>query len=81
MEAAGFRDIAVDRIQTRLDYPSADAALGAAFIGGPVAMAYSRFDDQTRAEAHADYLATIEPYRSGDAYQIPGEFVVATGRK
>jgi ubiquinone/menaquinone biosynthesis C-methylase UbiE len=78
-EQAGFEDVAATRITTTLRYPSAEAACAAAFVGGPVAMAYARFDAQTRAEAHAGYLATIESFRSGRGYAIPGEFVVARG--
>jgi hypothetical protein len=40
-------------------------------------MAYSRFDQATRDSARADYLASIEPYRHGERYRIPGEFVIA----
>ncbi|MEP7366055.1 MAG: methyltransferase domain-containing protein [Acidobacteriota bacterium] len=79
MTAAGLENIEVERIATRLEYGTAADAIGAAFYGGPVALAYSRFDEQTRLEAHAEYLATIEPYRTGDGYSIPGEFVVARG--
>lgn len=79
-EAAGFTDITTERLSTRLDYDTTEDALGAAFIGGPVALAYSRFDEETRDEAHAQYLSSIEPYRNGEAYRIPGEFVVAVGR-
>jgi hypothetical protein len=81
MEMTGYHDIATERITTELEYDSADAALGAAFIGGPVAMAYSRFDEATRAEAHAEYLASIAGYRRGDGYRIPGEFVVVRGER
>jgi len=79
LEAAGFGAIRSDRIGTVLEYRSAAEALGAAFVGGPVALAYSRFDEPTRESAHADYLASIEPYRDGEGYRIPGEFVVASG--
>ena len=79
MELAGFGDLVVDRIATTLRYDSGEDACGAAFAGGPVALAYSRFDEPTRAEAHAEYLASIAPYRRGDGYEIPGEFVVARG--
>lgn len=44
-------------------------------------MAYSRFDERTRKEAHTEYLASIEPYRVGQGYEIPGEFVVGRGVK
>jgi SAM-dependent methyltransferase len=81
MQQAGLERVQADRISTRLDYESTEAAIGAAFAGGPVALAYSRFDDRMREEAHAEYLASIEEWRAGDGYAIPGEFVVASGVK
>ncbi|MDX1393116.1 MAG: methyltransferase domain-containing protein [Gemmatimonadota bacterium] len=81
MEAAGFTDVESRRIETRLEYDSNESALRAAFAGGPVAMAYSRFDDATRADAHAAYLETIAPYRTPAGYDMPGEFVVVRGRR
>jgi hypothetical protein len=78
---AGFSDVRSDRITAILRYRSADDAVGAAFAGGPVALAYSRFEDHVRDEAHAEYLASIDPYRNGSAYEIPGEFVVTFGRR
>jgi hypothetical protein len=62
-------------------YRSEDEALGAAFRGGPVALAYERFDDSNKRSAHAEYLRSIEPYRAGRGYRIPGEFVAAVGVK
>jgi ubiquinone/menaquinone biosynthesis C-methylase UbiE len=79
MEMAGFTSIEAVTLNTVLEYDRPDAALGAAFIGGPVAMAYSRFDEPTREAAHAEYLASIEGYRQGIGYRIPGEFVVVRG--
>lgn len=78
--AAGFADIQVERISTMLHYGSAEDALAAVFRGGPVALAYSRFDDATRHSAHAEYLDSIAAYATGDGYRIPGEFVVAVAR-
>lgn len=77
--AAGFSHVRGQRIATVLRYASADDACGASFAGGPVAMAYARFDEQTRAEAHEEYLDSIAPYRDGSTYAIPGEFVVVRG--
>jgi len=79
MQAAGLADPRVERIATTLDYATDEEALGAAFIGGPVALAYSRFDDETRASVHREYLDSIAPYRRGSGYAVPGEFVVARG--
>jgi ubiquinone/menaquinone biosynthesis C-methylase UbiE len=76
---AGFADIRSERLEVKLDYESDDDALGAAFRGGPVALAYSRFDDATKQAVHTEYLRSIAAHRIGDAYGIPGEFVVAVG--
>jgi SAM-dependent methyltransferase len=78
--AAGFTDIRSERLPTTLCYASAADALGAVFQGGPVALAYSRFDDATRRAVHTEYLESIAAYRSGDGYRIPGEFVVTATR-
>ena len=81
MEAAGFGDVRMRRIETTLEYESDAEAVDAAFAGGPVAMAYSRFDLDTRNEAHLEYLASIRPYRTDRGYRIPGEFVVVRGER
>ena len=77
LERAGFGDVEVVRLSSPLVYESSADACGAAFAGGPVALAYSRFNRTTRAEAEAEYLASIEPWRAGEVYRIPGEFVIA----
>ena len=78
---AGYEEVVTDRLPTTLHYDSAEEACGAAFDGGPVALAYSRFDDAIKQEARADYIASIEPYRKGERYEIPGEFVITRGVK
>jgi ubiquinone/menaquinone biosynthesis C-methylase UbiE len=78
---AGFSDARFERLEVDLSYASAEEALNAAFRGGPVALAYSRFDEATREAVHAEYLQSIEGFRHGAAYKIPGEFVVAIGVK
>ena len=80
-EAAGFQQVQTDRLTTTLHYATADDAADAAFAGGPVAMAYSRFDEPTRIDARAEYIASIEPYRVAAGYEIPGEFVVSRGER
>lgn len=80
-EAAGFTEVRLERIASVLHYESSEDACGAAFLGGPVALAYSRFDDQVRNEAQAEYLASIERYRHGDTYDVPGEFVIVCGQR
>lgn len=78
---AGFSDVSTRRLEVQLAYKSADEALGAAFRGGPVALAYNRFDPATRSAVHSEYLNSIAQYRNGDGYLIPGEFVAAVGYK
>lgn len=80
MQTAGLQDVAEVRITTSLPYEDDASALQAAFAGGPVALAYDRFDATTRQSAHAEYLASIAAYRTGDGYRIPGEFVVCAGK-
>lgn len=78
--AAGFAEIRLERLATTLHYASPEEALGAVFRGGPVALAYSRFDQATRRAVHAEYLDSIAAFRTGGGYQVPGEFVVAAAR-
>jgi ubiquinone/menaquinone biosynthesis C-methylase UbiE len=79
-EAAGFADVRSERLSTTLRYASPEDALAAVFRGGPVALAYSRFDAATRQAVHAEYLDSIAAYRTGEGYAVPGEFVVAAAR-
>ncbi len=81
MLQAGFSDVRDERIATTLPYANANAAADAAFVGGPVALAYSRFDCKTKALARAEYLTSIEPFKQATGYEIPGEFLVCEGRK
>jgi len=80
-EAAGFTDIRSRRFNVNLHYDTDEEAIIGAFLGGAVAMAYRKFDDKTKEEAHTEYLESIEPYRNGGGYDIPGEFVVTDGHK
>ena len=81
MELAEFTDIRSERISTTLRYESGAEACGAAFIGGPVALAYAHFEQAVRESANAEYLESIAGFKRGDRYEIPGEFVVAMGKK
>lgn len=73
---AMFEDVKHRRIAATLNFSDADAACDAAFVGGPVALAWSRFDDEARARVRARYLDAIEPWRQGRGYRVPGEFVI-----
>jgi ubiquinone/menaquinone biosynthesis C-methylase UbiE len=81
LESAGFQDIVLDRFKVKLAYPSPKNAVMAAFAGGPVALAYQKFDDTVKSEAHQDYLNSIADFHMNGGYEIPGEFVVGRGIK
>jgi ubiquinone/menaquinone biosynthesis C-methylase UbiE len=76
---SGFQSVRQRRIPTILNYESAAAACDAAFVGGPVALAWSRFSPEVRERARARYQHAIEPWRRNPGYRIPGEFVVVSG--
>ena len=76
----GLADVVTERLETTLVWESAEDACGAAFVGGPVALAYSRFDEPTRRAVQDEYLASIEAFRDGSRYRVPGEFVAVAGR-
>lgn len=77
---AAFEVVEHRRIAATLAYADADHACDAAFVGGPVALAWSRFDAEVRAGVRAQYLQAIEPWRHGAGYRVPGEFVIVAAR-
>lgn len=78
---SGFHRVATDRFDASLHFESDEQALVGAFLGGAVALAYRKFDEPTKEEVHREYLESIHPYRNGRGYDIPGEFVIVSGRK
>jgi len=80
LREAGLGRVVSTRITTTADYADAQTACEAAFVAGPVALAYSRFDDVTRAAVHTEYLTSIAPWRVGSGYCLPGEFVIGSAQ-
>jgi ubiquinone/menaquinone biosynthesis C-methylase UbiE len=81
LEKGGFSHITSKRIHSSLDYPSDEDACGAAFEGGPVALAYFKFPDEVKKQAREEYIHSIASFRSNAGYAVPGEFVVSVGYK
>lgn len=73
---AKFEAIEQRRIAGTLTYADADEACDAAFAGGPVALAWSRFGADVRTRVRARYVDVIEPWRHDRGYRVPSEFVV-----
>jgi hypothetical protein len=69
------------RIAATLIYANAAEACNAAFVGGPVALAWSRFDAQTRERVRRRYLEAIGRWKDGEGYRVPGEFVVVSAAR
>ncbi|MBC7601446.1 MAG: methyltransferase domain-containing protein [Ramlibacter sp.] len=66
------------RLTSTLDYTDGHQACEAAFAGGPVALAWQRFDEPTRDRARANYLDAIAAWQHDGGYRIPAEFVVVS---
>ena len=80
-EEVNFKNISSHRFSYDLHYRDKEQACTAAFLGGAVALAYQKFDEDTREEANREYLDSIQKYRNGKSYDVPGEFVIAKGIK
>jgi SAM-dependent methyltransferase len=80
-QRAGLQVTAQRRRADTLDHADADDACGAAFAGGPVALAWSRFDETVRQRVRARYLEAISPWRDGAGYRIPAEFLIVAARR
>ena len=57
-----------------LDYRNPGEACDAMFVAGPVALAWSRLDEGSRARVRSRYLDAIDAWRSQDGYALPAEF-------
>jgi SAM-dependent methyltransferase len=79
--AAGLQ-VTLQRLRSDwLHYADDAAACAAAFAGGPVALAWSRFDASVRERVQARYLEAISPWRDGAGYRVPSEYVIAAARR
>jgi SAM-dependent methyltransferase len=79
--AAGLRPISQRRRSDPLDYADADEACAAAFVGGPVALAWSRFDATVRARVQTRYLDALGPWQHGRGYRVPAEYLLVVAAR
>ena len=75
---AGFAQEETHRVASTLDFAGDDEACDAAFLGGAIALAWSRQGDAERARIRARFLEAISPWRRGRGYEVPAEFVIAS---
>jgi ubiquinone/menaquinone biosynthesis C-methylase UbiE len=64
-----------------LHYADATEACAAAFAGGPVALAWSRFDSKVRERVQLRYLESIAPWREGPGYRVPAEYLIVAAKR
>ena len=79
LAGAGLLQVHTERITTTIDYADATTACDAAFEGGPVALAYGRFDAPTREAVRHEYLHSLQRWAREDGFALPGEFVLGMG--
>ena len=79
-EAAKLTDLHEIRQSEPLKFASSDTLTRAIMLGGPVAMAVKRFDEDVVAQVRDEFLASVAEHRHADgSYSIPGEFVTVCG--
>ncbi len=79
--AAGLQVTLQQRRRDWLHYASGDEACAAAFAGGPVALAWSRFDATVRKRVQLRYLEAISPWRDGQGYRVPAEYLIVAAQR
>jgi ubiquinone/menaquinone biosynthesis C-methylase UbiE len=79
-ERAGFVNMEERRQSETLEFPSARNLLDATLLGGPIALAVSRFSDDQMRQVEEEFLASVSEFKSpAGGYNIPGEFVTVAG--
>jgi ubiquinone/menaquinone biosynthesis C-methylase UbiE len=79
-ESAGLEEIEEHRQFETLIYLSDADVVDAVLLGGPVALAVKRFNDDIWEEVRQEFLSSVAEYRRGDgSYHIAGEFVTVRG--
>lgn len=81
LEGVGLRDVREERTEVTLHWKDADDACAAMFDGGPVAYPYSLFSPVIKAQVAGEYLASLAPYRDGEGFEVPAEFVCVAATK
>jgi SAM-dependent methyltransferase len=75
---AGLADALHQRQAATLVYADGAEACRAAFVGGPVALAWSRFPEEVRVRVCERYLQSLSAWQDGAGYRVPAEFLIVT---
>lgn len=79
--SAGLQVTQQRRRSDSLDYANAAEACAAAFAGGPVALAWSRFDTTVRERVQLRYLESIGSWRHDLGYRVPAEYLIVAAER
>lgn len=81
--SAGLQVTLERRRSDTLDYMDAAEACAAAFAGGPVALAWSRFDATVRERVQLRYIEAIASWRDRNraSYRLPAEYVIVAAQR
>ena len=81
-ELAGFTDLKEIRQAETLKFSDASSLTEAMMLGGPVALAATRFSSEQMKVVEEEFLQSVADFQTSDGgYEIPGEFVSVTGIK
>lgn len=79
-ETSGLEQVEEHRQFETLTYKSEQDVVAAVLLGGPVALAISRFGEATWNEVQQEFLLSVQQFKRGDgSYHIPAEFVTVRG--
>ncbi len=75
LQSVGMHDVREEHKEVTLHWKDDDDACAAMFDGGPVAYPYSLFSPEVKEQVAGEYLASLAPYRNGQGFEVPAEFV------
>jgi len=81
LERAGFVDAREERVEVVLRWRDHVDACAAVFDGGPGALPFAMFPEDVKRAVCDEYLASLAPYRRGEGFEAPAEFVYASARR
>ncbi len=80
-EQAGLVQVEEHRQSEILHFEDEAAVLDAVLLGGPVALAVKRFDEDSWNVVCGEFMSSVAAYQTSEGrFQIPGEFVSVSGR-
>ena len=80
-DGVALESIQQTRIATTLKFANTEEACQAFFAGGPVALAWSRFNNEVRTRVLTRFVESIQAWQQVEGFEIPSEFLVLWANK